>query len=273
MAAQVKSDFFPQFIFGLHESGGQQYMLDAGRPGWVLELAEVGLSGTGGNADFSTLAKAGLGVVVRLNHGYGSIGTLPMPVHYTAFAAACRVFVARSKGCHVWVIGNEPNHASERPNGQSITPSDYAQAYTLCRTTIRSVPRHASDLVLVAGPAPWNSTTSYPGNAGGDWVQYLADTLAALPSDGCDGLALHTYTHDLNVDQIHGDFFHNARGYTHLRNEFRTYVDFMNAIPPHFRALPVLITETDPTAPGKGWEMDTCRVGTGSVRRNCPLEQ
>lgn len=246
--------FYPEFIFGLHESGGQQHMLAAGRPGWVLELAEVGLSGTGGNADFNNLAAAGIGVVVRLNHGYGSSGTLPLPAHYEPFAAACQTFVARSQGCHIWIVGNEPNHESERPNGQIITPADYAQAYTKCRDAIRSAAGHAQDHVLVAGPAPWNATTTYPGNANGDWVQYLADTLALLPAGGCDGLALHTYTHDLNIDQIRGDFFHGAAGYTHLHNEFRTYIDFMNAIPPRFRALPVLITETDPTTAGKGWE-------------------
>jgi hypothetical protein len=251
-APVMKPAYFPDFIYGLHEAGGQQIMLDAGRLGWVLELAEIGLSGTGGNADYSQLAGTGLGIVVRLNHGYGSTGTLPLPTHYAAFAAACQTFVGRSLGCHIWIVGNEPNHESERPDGRPITPDDYAQAYTLCRQAIRATPGHENDLVLVAGPAPWNERTRYPGNELGDWVKYFADTIAALPAGGCDGFAIHTYTHNLDVAQIHGDFFHGG-DYSHLRNEFRTYIDFMQAIPPACRTLPVLITETDPTDPQIGW--------------------
>ena len=73
---------YPDFIYGIHESGGEDLMLKAGRPGWVLELAAIGLDGSSQPADFSALADAGLGVVVRINHGYGSTGTLPLPQHY-----------------------------------------------------------------------------------------------------------------------------------------------------------------------------------------------
>lgn len=228
-------------------------MLRAGRPGWVLELAAIGLDGTNVPADYTAQANAGLGVIVRINHGYGSTGTIPTRDQYPAFAQACARFVARSRGCRIWIIGNEPNHADERPNGQPILPYDYARAYTLCRAAIKAVPGHEDDEVLVAGPAPWNATTTYPGNEKGDWVLYFVHTMMALPLDGCDGFSIHTYTHDLDPNQITGDFFHTAPGYQHLRNEFRTYLDFMNAIPDHFRHLPVFITETDPTTRGQGW--------------------
>jgi hypothetical protein len=163
--------------------------------------------------------------------------------------------VGRSRGCHIWIIGNEPNHEMERPNGRLILPHQYAQAYMLCRKAIKSVPGHADDEVLVAGPAPWNATTTYPGNEKGDWVRYFVHVLAALPADACDGLAIHTYTHTLDPGQISRDFFHTTPGYRHLRNEFRSYRDFMNAIPDRFRHLPVFITETDPTTRGRGWEL------------------
>lgn len=228
-------------------------MLRAGRLGWVLELAAIGLDGANTPADFRDLSRAGLGVVVRINHGYGSSGTLPLPDRYTEFAAACARYVARAAGCRIWIIGNEPNHEVERPNGRPILPYDYARAYRLCRDAIRAVPGHADDLVLVAGPAPWNATTTYPGNEKGDWIRYFVDILALLPAGSCDGFALHTYTHYLDPRLITGDFFHTTPGYRHLRNEFRTYRDFMNAIPDRFRRLPVLITETDPTKRGIGW--------------------
>lgn len=229
-------------------------MLQAGRPGWVLELAAIGLDGTSTPADFTGLAEAGLGVIVRINHGYGSTGTIPTPNHYAEFAAACARYVARSRGCHVWIIGNEPNHADERPNGQQILPYNYARIYSLCRQAIRAVAGHAQDLVLFAGSAPWNATTTYPGNEKGDWIRYFIDSLLLLPEGDCDGFALHTYTHRLDPKLISGDYFHTTVGYRHLRNEFRTYRDYMNAIPDRFRQLPVLITETDPTTRGVGWE-------------------
>lgn len=244
---------YPPFIFGLHERGGEQHMRQAGRLGWVLELAAIGLDGASAPADFSDLAAAGFGVMVRINHGYGSSGTIPHPDRYADFAAACARYVARSRGCHIWIIGNEPNHTDERPDHRPILPNDYARAYQLCRDAIRALPGHAADEVLVAGPAPWNATTAYPGNERGDWVRYFIHVLTMLDDDGCDGFALHTYTHHLDPHQITGDFFHTAPGYRHLRNEFRTYRDFMNAIPDRFRNLPVFITETDPTTRGIGW--------------------
>ena len=247
--------FFPPYLYGLHEAGGEQLMLDAERPGWVLALATVGLDG-GSNtpADFTPLSGRGLGVVVRMHNGYEPVGSIPKPEHYAEFARSCATFVARTRGCHTWIIGNEPNHGSERPEGQFILPKQYADCYRRCRTAIHQVPGHADDLVLVAGPAPWNAETRYEGNPSGDWAQYFADVLAELPAGGCDGFALHTYTRFLDASRIRVDISFDADGYRHLRDEFRSYRDFMAAIPARFRGLPVLITETDPTDPTRGWE-------------------
>jgi hypothetical protein len=252
-AMNNRPGFYPEYIYGLHEQGGEGCMIEAGRPGWVLELAEVGLHG-GQPTSFSNLAQQGLGVVVRLNHGYGSTGTLPTPDRYSQFAEACATYVARSQGCHVWIIGNEPNHEQERPDGQPITPGDYARAYKLCRSKIRSLPGREQDHVLVAGPAPWNIQTKYDGNPSGDWGKYFADTLALLGDGECDGFAIHTYTRLHDPGRIQVDIPFNSPGYSHLHDEFRTYRDFMERIPGRFRQLPVLITETDPTEPTRGWE-------------------
>jgi hypothetical protein len=246
-------DFLPDFIYGLHEPGGEHLMSDAGRAGWVLKLAAIGLDGTRGAADCRPLADQGFGVVTRINHGYGATGTLPTPDKYPRFAEAAARYAARSNGCRVWIVGNEPNHEQERPHGQPIFPNQYASAYRQVRRAIRSVPGHENDLILVAGSAPWNATTTYPGNERGDWIRYFVDVLQALGDQEVDGFAIHTYTHDLNPQQITGDFFHSQPGYRHLRNEFRTYRDYMNAIPDRFRHLPVLITETDPTTRYQGW--------------------
>ncbi len=244
---------YPGWIYGLHEPGGEKYMREAGRSGWVLKLAAIGLDGTQGAADCRALVDNGFGVITRLNHGYGSTGTLPIPEKYPQFAAAAARYVARAVGCHIWIVGNEPNHEIERPQGRPIYPVNYASAYAQVRAAIHSVPGHAGDQVLIAGSAPWNATTTYAGNEKGDWIRYFIDVLQQLGDTEVDGFALHTYTHDLNPKQITGDFFHTQPGYTHLRNEFRTYLDYMNAIPDRFRHLPVYITETNPTTRHKGW--------------------
>ncbi len=253
----IPPELLPEYIYGLHEAGGEHLMTEAGRPGWVLQLAAIGLDGTKGDADCSKLAGAGFGVVTRINHGYGSAGTLPTPDKYPQFAQAAARYVGRSRGCHIWIVGNEPNHEQERPEGQPIFPLQYASAYRQVRQAIRSVPGHENDQVLVAGSAPWNAQTTYPSNVRGDWIRYFVDVLEALRDDEVDGFAIHTYTHDLNPQQIRGDFFHTQPGYTHLRNEFRTYRDYMNAIPDRFRHLPVLITETDPSTRHQGWNPGT----------------
>ncbi|MBW7883053.1 MAG: DUF3380 domain-containing protein [Caldilineaceae bacterium] len=244
----------PQYIYGLHEAGGEHLMVEAGRPGWVLELASVGLDGGGDSpADYSALSSQGFGVIVRLNNGFEPVGTIPAPDRYPAFAESCARFVGRARGCRIWIIGNEPNHKAERPDGRFILPAEYARCYRLCRTAIRSQAGHEGDLVLVAGPAPWNAETRYPGNPSGDWARYFADILAELPAGDCDGFAIHTYTRTLDPERIRVDIPFNADGYRHLHDEFRSYRDFMLAIPDRFRQLPVLITETDPTTPQVGW--------------------
>jgi hypothetical protein len=248
-----KPAYYPEYIYGLHEPGGEHLMLDAGRPGWVLALASVGLDGGSDRSDFAALASAGLGVVVRLHNGYEPAGCLPKPEFYPQFAQACATFVDRSLGCHVWIIGNEPNHAAERPQGEFIFPRQYADAYRRCRTAIKARSGHEHDQVLVAGPALWNAETRYPENPSGDWAKYFGDTLAAIPADECDGFAIHTYTRFHDPSKIKVDISFNADGYRHLHDEFRSYRDLMAQIPAHFRHLPVLITESDPTTWGTGW--------------------
>ncbi|MFN3333841.1 MAG: hypothetical protein ACK47M_15140, partial [Caldilinea sp.] len=103
-AAPALPAFFAPFIYGLHESGGEYLMLEAGRPGWVVELASVGLDGGGDSpADYTRLSSHGLGVIVRIHNGYEPNGSIPPPAFYDDFARSCARFVARSAGCHIWI--------------------------------------------------------------------------------------------------------------------------------------------------------------------------
>lgn len=232
----------PPYIFGLHDLGGENLMLDAGKPGWVLHTAQAGDQ----PPDFSSFAERGLGVIVRLNHGYGSTGTIPPSSQYDAFAQACANYVRNSQDAHVWLIGNEMNISAERPqlpdgSFEVITPALYAKCFLKCRAAIKSLPGHGDDWVVPGAVGPYNPET-------GEWVQYLVDTLKLLGNQ-LDAIALHTYTHDFIADQISNDQMMDPP-YQNRHFNFRAYRDFLNALPAPFQSLPVLITETNPFA---GW--------------------
>src|SRR5215204_2258612 len=132
--------------------------------------------------------------IVRLNWGYGSTGTLPDAEHYGEMAARAVTYVAGSRGCHRWIIGNEPNLRREWPDHAPIFPWHYAACYRLCREAIRSLAGHERDEVLIAGPGPWNDECKYSSNTNGDWVTYFGDVMAHL-GGAFDGSAIHAYTH------------------------------------------------------------------------------
>jgi LysM repeat protein len=241
------------YLYGLHDRGGEYLMGWAGHKGWVVISEELGADPQDwGSRSYADLRDDGYGVMVRLNYGYGEKGTLPHSDHYEAFARRCGNFCERSQGCHIWIIANEPNLAVERPggpvNGQAITPEMYARAFRLCRDEICRRPGHEHDQIVIAAVGPWNIETPYPQNPSGDWILYFRDILTALSGDGpvarLDGIALHTYGRTPDPAEIVSEARMDPP-FDHRRKMFRTYIDFMEAIPEGLRHLPVYITETD----------------------------
>lgn len=242
------------FIFGMHDRGAEDIMEASGRRGWVLVTRPLGANrGDWSSHSYSDLADRGFGVIGRLNNGYGHCGTLPHSSRYADFAVRCGNFVERSSGCRIWIIGNEPNLAVERPggpaHGQVITPAMYAEAFTLCREDIRRRPGHTNDQVVIGAVGPWNVQTVYPENPSGDWIIYFQHILELL-GDRVDGVALHTYSRDTVPANITSDLTMDPP-FQHRRSMFRTYIDFMDAIPTANRRLPVYITEANQNA---SWE-------------------
>ena len=169
-----KRAFESPYLYGLHDPGGEQHMIEMGTPGWVLVTEAIGFNPENKRGrDYTHLSHYNLGVMVRLNAGYGGVGTIPFEKYYASFAKRCANFVAASAGAHIWIIGNEPNHPIEWPGanwdwntaqpispediGEKITPERYAKAYLLAREAIHSVAGHEDDLVLTAAIAPWNA--------------------------------------------------------------------------------------------------------------------
>jgi len=263
------------FLYGIHDRGGAHLLRGKG---WVVQTEELGCDPNNwGSQSYRDLADAGLGVIVRLNNGYGDKGTIPVLEQYPAFAKRVGNFVEKSTGCHIWVIGNEPNLAYERPQGKAIWPTQYGNCFRLCRDQIRSRPGHADDQVVVAAIGPWNVETK-------PWMEYFTDVLWELNINNVhgfqlDGIALHTYAaKSWHPDSITSERHMNAP-FEAWRYGFRSYIDLMEAIPAWAKNLPVYITETNQNQAWEnrnaGWvqtayaEIDRWNRGTGHQQIRC----
>lgn len=232
-----------KWLHGLHEGheGGLAYYGD--RPSWIVFTEEIGhdrnnLTGK----DFSQWSNAGFWPVCRINNGYEPNGTIPPPDYYSNFATRIANYVSASKGCLYWIIGNEPNAMWEWPDGRQITPENYVACFKLCRSAIKNLSGHRGDVVMPAPIAPWNVQS-------GDWLAYFEKILKLLEPVGCDGIALHTYTHGSDPGLVTSEVKMDTSGYTDRYYNFKAYRDFLSRVPVSMKSLPVLITETDQNDP------------------------
>ncbi len=272
MAISGESDY----IYGFHDPGNWRWILtDKGRTGWVLVAEEIGHDPDAHSApDYREWSDAGFGVIVRLNNGYSPRGTIPHSRHYDDFAQRCANHVADSKGAHIWIIGNEMNHANEQPGVQFrasgftaeelITPEKYAECFTKARARIKALPGHQDDQVVLGAVAAYTAVLRYPGNESANWIKYFTDILELLGMN-LDGIALHTYTHGADPGLIF-DEKQPWPQYSGLHYHFRAYRDFMRVIPPSLRHLPIYITETDQSDDGQGHILPWADVNSGWVR-------
>ena len=208
-------------------STGAHLMTD--RPG-VLVFTEI----VGDGHDYRVWSDAGYTVLVRLNHAYGTGGTIPLIAQYAEFAQRCAVMIAASRGVDGWIIGNEVNFRGEWPDGVPIRAEDYAACFELCKDAIQVTTPDAQ--VLIAGIAPYNADS-------GDWVEYLEDVIDYL-AQMHDGIALHSYSHGQHPELIASEKMMDPP-YQDRHFEFRAYRDFMSVIPD---GVPVWITESNPGA-------------------------
>ncbi len=182
--------FDSEYLFGIHEPGGEAHMLEKGRPGWIVFTEALGSDPNAKTGrDYRQWSEQGLGVIVRLNNGYHPGGTIPNPARYDDFATRCANFVANSQGCKLWIIGNEPNFAIERPprTGASQAsrpaaaqppPGDPAAA-----AAPQPAPRRAQPVAFPPAKSspPPPARTAPAGAAGGSWLKWFKRHLPALP--------------------------------------------------------------------------------------------
>lgn len=225
-------------LIGLHDRESQSIAV---ADSWIVDT--IALSENPPTVNYNV----NLHWICRVNWGYGSTGTLPTPDRYGEYKDRLAAYVVGSRGCSRWIIGNEPNLSREWPDRQPIFPSQYAACYKLCRDAIHALSGHEKDEVLIAAPGPWNAELKYPGNINGDWIAYFGDVIEIC--DGkIDGFSLHAYTHGYNVSLVTS----SARMDSPFQNrhfEFRTYRDYLEAIPNFLNHLPCYITEANGNGP------------------------
>jgi len=239
-------------IYGVHEDHDREMarlMRDQGVRGHILWTEAVGHdpADPGGGKDYGeTTAAFGHTALVRLNNDYEPGGTIPHSSQYADFARRCADWVRRSSGCHIWLVGNEPNNPREHPPDEQITASRFARCFNLVYRAIKEVQPQA---VVVPGAID-------PTNAAmGDCRQYFREVLDGV--DALDGIALHAYTHGSDPRYIVSDRKFTDEPLTWQFYHFRMFETFMEAIPESLRHLPVYLTETNhlyKSAPGDwGW--------------------
>jgi hypothetical protein len=254
-------------LYGIHDPGGE-HLLPTGST--IVFTEGIGCNPddmSGG--DYRRWEQQGYQVIVRLNNGYGADGTIPTPDKYADFARRCANYIRNSPGCTHWIIGNEPNHAQERPQGQPISAQEYVGCFMQVATAVYEGVG-AQHQLIAAAVAPWNVET-------GDWLYYMERMLAGLQGYA-DGIALHIYTHGSDPALVTSEATMDAP-FDKRRFHFRAYIDMMDAIPDAMRDLPVYITETDQDVPwldaNNGWvqaayaEIDRWNQQAGNQRIHC----
>lgn len=240
----------PNYIYAIHDPGGEVDMAAMGTRGWIVFTVAIGHNpyDYSGN-DYSSYTNEGYGVIVRLNNGYGSDGTLPYQSEYQNFATRCANYVNASPGCHIWIIGNETNLPREWPGnidgnentGEPITVARYADCYTRCYNAIKALPGHSGDQIIPSPVGTW--APPYPNQGIEGFDDYWVNELNAC-AGMVNGIAIHAYTHGTDPNLI---FDESLMGppYEDIHYNFRVYKDLMNRVPASMRSLPAYLTETD----------------------------
>jgi len=239
----------PVYIFGCHDASGYPRIEAAEKTGWLTITKAIGHDPNDHSGDdFSLYSNRGHGVIVRLNNGYESDGTLPNSAYYSNFATRCANYVAATTGADIFIIGNEPNLPREWPGnvngdpatGQPITSARYQTCYIQCYNAIKAV--RSSAVVCPAPAGTWAPPYSGQGIEG--FLDYWVNVLNGVGASKVDALIIHAYTHGC-APALVTDQTLMQPPYSSIYYNFQVYKNYMNAIPTAMRSLPVYITECD----------------------------
>ena len=230
VAAQLTGGFT---LRGVHDRAGADWLVSEGLEGWCLQAVYVGTDAVALNLE--RYADVGVRMLVNLRYSYatddGGQGTMPGPERLAAFEEACVETMRRNPAAWAFVYGNEMNNPREYPRNHALTPEYYAQSYNRVWATKPDGAR-----MFLGAIDPYN-----PG--WGDWRETWAWVLDTLL--GCDGLAMHTYTHGPDVNLVWG---HRKFGDAPLEGvyyDLRVLESQMAIVPTWARGKPVVVTETN----------------------------
>ncbi len=264
----------PPWIFGMHDPGVEGEIETRGKRGWIVFTEAIGHDPNDGSGkDYRPWSSRGHGVIVRLNNGYGSEGTLPHENEYGGFAERVANFIQSSPGADIWIIGNETNLPREWPGnvngdpatGEAITPERYVSCFGRVGAELER--RGITGEILVPAPSgtwapPYDGTlSSFPNRGVPGFLDYWVQVLNALGPSRVEGLAIHAYTHGgTSASPIDPNlvFSEQKMGwpYQNIYYHFRVYQNFMAAIPESMRSLPVWITEANELRELAGYNWD-----------------
>ncbi|MGB9619014.1 MAG: carboxypeptidase regulatory-like domain-containing protein, partial [Armatimonadota bacterium] len=244
----------PEWIFSSHDPGGYTKIEQAGKRGWLVVTVAIGHDPSNYSGDnFSFYSNRGHGVIVRLNNGYGSDGTLPYQSQYQNFATRCANYVAATQGADIFIIGNETNLAREWPGnvngdpntGEAITVARYVDCYNRCYNAIKAVRPTAQIMPAPAGTwAPPLDGVYGPNRGIEGFLDYWVNILNGIGASKIDALGIHAYTHGCDRALV-TDTSKMGPPYQNIYYNFQVYRNYMAAIPASMCSKPVYITECD----------------------------
>lgn len=239
LAPEAYPDFTPSTVaLGGHDEAFADWMVAGGLTGWGLHMVALGQNPT--QLHFSAHERAGVKVVVRLNHGYGRTGTLPHPddrARQDAFVQACVQTIESSAGVWGWQLFNEPNNPNEWPSGMPLTPEYVAEMYG------RIWNRSPAEARIAPPPVD-----PYFGPASNDYVannlEYWQRMLDGIP--GAEFFVVHSKTQQPDPDLVDSDAKFSDWPLQWQYLHFRAYETHLAAVPANWQHLPVLQTEMNP---------------------------
>lgn len=229
-------------IFGMHDYSPvwADMVVGAGRTAWCVNTEGIGRDPNDMGSKQYDDHGGRITHIARLNCGYGTTGTIPLPQYYGDFAQRCANF-AKGTNAKYFVVANEICLEWERPDGQEIKFEDYIRCYNLVYEAIKAVRPDA--LISPQAHGTWNPATRYPENPSGDWCLVVKHQLERIV--GCEWIALHAYAHYHDPQLIYSNEKMGNPEFSHRHYHWRVLQDQLAEIPERFRHLPVIVTEAN----------------------------
>lgn len=233
-----------KYLYGIHDSGGEYLFGD--KTGWIVHTIDVR---SDERLYYTNEQARRVTPIVRLNWSHHGAGTIPPdPADWDRFAWLCANYVRGCMNVNWITIGNEPNLRVEWGKDDPITPQQYAACYRQVYDAIKAVSPDV--LIAPAAVGPWNV------DAGIDWIEYFKRMVDAIGPERVDWINLHTYSRGYEPRAVTDNTRMDAP-YSAYFNGFRSYLDFLAAVPAELRHLPVHITEANGNGPwpdsNTGW--------------------